>query len=600
MAGATAQVYELPSPRKRSTMEGELGVTLDLPFGTWNEEIYNPNEINVPDLLPRLDQMQRNDGHMRALYRLLSLPFRRAEYRIEEADGGGEEEADLVKQMFTRPPYEGGMSTSFDYIRALGSKAMVNGFQVFEKVWDTAEVPGHGMCTVLRKLAPRAAKTVRFRADANGGFDGVVQRAYAPQTGYRQVLIPKEKVFFFTVDKEEHPFYGRSMFEPALYHYDKKHKLYYIAHIAAQMGAVPGRLGYEDEGDLTPDQKIEFRTALANFGFNTAMMVPRGFRVEAFESKSNVAGDILSLINHHNIQSSQSVLGQFLDLSQGESATGSYALSKDGSDLFIMCMETLLGSWAEHLSWYVIPDIIDNNFATKKYPTFCFDPLADDMKAALAAIFETIVSAKFPPSSDFMFELEKQVAEKLGLDIDYDKIEKEREQAKQQQDVVTQAVADLYKKGGLGGPDAPGGPAGGGGGQPSPNAPKPSLAAVANLAEHQIAIELASNRDKLGKFARINELGSGAGKKGTAQGQYAPIVADVQTKLGRLGYKLSDETEGEFGHGTTAAVKQFQVDSGLPGTGRLDLGTYSLLLSSHSKAMSSGQTPHQLLPALVE
>jgi hypothetical protein len=108
MASGAAEIYELPSPKKRaSSLEGELGVTLDLPFGTWNEEIFNPNEINVPDLLVRLDQMQRNDGHIRALYRLLSLPFRRATFRLDEADGGGEEEADFVTQVFTRPPYEG-------------------------------------------------------------------------------------------------------------------------------------------------------------------------------------------------------------------------------------------------------------------------------------------------------------------------------------------------------------------------------------------------------------------------------------------------------------------------------------------------------------
>jgi hypothetical protein len=447
MASGAAEIYELPSPKKRaSSLEGELGVTLDLPFGTWNEEIFNPNEINVPDLLVRLDQMQRNDGHIRALYRLLSLPFRRATFRLDEADGGGEEEADFVTQVFTRPPYEGGMTTSFDYIRALAAKAMVNGFQVWEKCWDVQEVPGHGMRNVLRKLAPRSAKTIRFRADVNGGFDGVVQRAYAPMTGYRQVTIPKEKCFFYTVDKEEHPFYGRSMFEPALYHYDKKHKLYYIGHIAAQMGAVPGRLGYEDEGDLTPDQKLHFRNALASFGFNTAMMVPRGFRVEEFGGKgADVLGGILNWVNHHNIQSSQSILGQFIDLAQGAEAKGSYALSRDSSDLFIMCIETLLNGFGEHLSWYVVPDLIDLNFSSKKYPTFAFDPLADDMKEAMEDHLRALASAKdLHVSEDFMFELEKQVAEMLGLDINYEAIAAEREKAKEQQDAVANAIAGLY------------------------------------------------------------------------------------------------------------------------------------------------------------
>ena len=35
---------------------------------------------------------------------------------------------------------------------------------------------------------------------------------------------------YFANDEAERPFYGVSMFESAFYHYDKKTKLYYIAH----------------------------------------------------------------------------------------------------------------------------------------------------------------------------------------------------------------------------------------------------------------------------------------------------------------------------------------------------------------------------------
>ena len=43
--------------------------------------------------------------------------------------------------------------------------------------------------------------------------------------------------------EEERKFYGISFFQSAFYHYDKKVKLYYTAHLAAQRAAVGTRVG---------------------------------------------------------------------------------------------------------------------------------------------------------------------------------------------------------------------------------------------------------------------------------------------------------------------------------------------------------------------
>lgn len=564
----------------------ELGVTLDLPFGSYSAEIQNPNEQSIPDLLLRLDTMQRTDGHMRALYRLLSLPFRRAKWHMEPADAG-DKEADLIEQMFTRPPYEGGMTTSFDYIRALGSKSFVNGFQVWEEVYQYSEVPGHGEMITLRKLAPRSARTLRFRADPNGGFDGVVQRAYAPLMGYKEVTIPKEKSFFFTVDKEEHPFYGRSLFEPALYHFDKKQKLYYIAHIAAQMGAVPARLGYEDSTDLTPADRVKFRAALASLGFNSAMLVPKGMRVESFGEKSGgMNSELLALINHHNVQSSQSVLAQFIDLGQDSTqGRGSYALSKDSSDLFLMCEETLLASFAEHINWYIIPKFIDWNFGSKKYPKLVFDPLADDLRDALITIFTEISTAETTNvSPDFLFELEKRVAERLDLEVDYEAIEEERERQRQQTQEVTEAITAIMGGGLEPEPVPPELPDGQNPAKEPPGGPpgsKPSQRVAAAEMEAGLILLAETKRDRLGQFSRINEVGQGDGFSSKQKQSTRGIVTDVQKRLEALGLALGDAgVDGLFGPVTAAAVSEFQRQNGLPETGRMDLGTYALLLEA--------------------
>lgn len=601
-----SNVVEMPLPddvQPRPAPDQEMGVTLDLPFGTFNGELFNPAEVDIPDLLSRIDLMLRTDGHFRALARLLSLPFRRAKWSMEP-DEDGDEEADFLTQMLTRPPYQGGMSTSFDYVRALASKAMWQGYAVWEQVYTYADIPGHGTKLVLRKLAPREARTVRFKADPHGGFAGIVQRASDGVNGQKEVHIPPEKVLFFVVDKEEHPFYGRSMFEPALYHFDKKHKLYYIAHIAAQQAAVPARIAYQEGGgtqELTTGKRTQLERALASFGFNTAMIPPRGIKIEPFGGKGDAAiREILEVINHHNVQASQSILAQFIDLGQGgENATGSYALSKDSSDLFLMCSQTLLDSFAETFNTHLIPKFIDWNFGSGKYPKLVFEPLADETKQAMAEVFQALsVASTTNVSPDFIWELEKRVADQLGLPIDYDALDAEREAQMEQDALVAETLATL-QGGGIGvEPGADLDP------EEVPLGDDPEVVFLADDCEPVELIDLADarftksdrakeesrqrrqresrKRDKMGQFSRINEVGTGAGM-GT-QGNLAPVTTDIQRRLAKLGYDLGtfgasgDGIDGKYGKVTAAAVKKFQADNGLPVTGRVDMGTYAMLL----------------------
>ena len=607
-----------PAPRPND----ERGITLDMPFGTYNDEVVNPAEVDIPDLLNRISVMLRTDGHFKALFRLLSLPFRQAKWSMVP-DEDGEEEAQFIEDMLTRPPYQGGMTTSFDSTRALAARAFAQGFQVWEEVYTYAEMPGYDRpMLVLRKLAPRESRTIKFKADDHGGFAGVTQRASDKNGGMRTIDIPRDKVLFFTVDKEEHPFYGRSMFEPALYHFDKKHKLYYIAHIAAQITAVPGRVASQDgqggANELKAHEKAQLKQALADFGFNSAMLLPKGITLTEFgKGGSEGLKGILELINHHNIQASQSILAQFIDLGQqGGGGGGSYALSKDSSDIFLMASQALLDSWAETLNWHLIPKFIDWNFGTKKYPRIQFEPLADNTKIALMEVFKTLATAAATQvTPEFIWELEQRAADMLGLEVDYEAIQEEKDQLAEQADVVTQALAMLEGEGlGLDPALDPASPIGDPAAEPPANLSDPM---AIFLAEDYHIVELAtfratdpsnyntetveqsksrkereasrqrrqrekSKRDKMGQFSRVNEVSSGAGMGGASG--LAPLVTDVQGRLDGLGYDLGEPgVDGKFGPITAKAVAAFQSDNGLPVTGKVDMGTYAMLLEMAPK-----------------
>ena len=107
-------------------------------------------------------------------------------------------------------------------------------------------------------------------------------------------------------DEAERPFYGVSMFETAFFHYDKKVKLYYITHIAAQRAACGLRVGTMKPNPNAAD-KNNFTQALANLGLAQYIVLPDAdWTVTNLKEEGNF--DFLGLINHHNSQMSKSML----------------------------------------------------------------------------------------------------------------------------------------------------------------------------------------------------------------------------------------------------------------------------------------------------
>lgn len=432
----TQRTDELAVPTNPSTIDfDEMGVPDQLPFsgGFGANELVDVKDITVQELTT----MRRKDGQARAIHRVLTLPLRQAPmtFMPNEGEGSqsGEEEALFVERALTQPLHMGGMSTSIGSTFAQLGKALADGFSVFEKVW---QVTPKGDVT-YRKFAPRAAETVKFNLDDNGGLESVRQRVHW-QGEMLDVTIPAEKLLVYTAQAEENPWYGESYLLPAYYHYDKKHKLYYIAHLAAQFHAVPGRIG-SYPAQATPAEKEAFRKQLSKMGFNTAMTKPENWIVDEFGGSGGMP-DFEKMINHHDSMMAKSVLAHFIQLGTG-SSSGSWALSSDQSDFFTIALETILDEWAEMFTFYAIPQLVDHNFRSRAYPEMSLGPLADSTKQVMEEVFKAVaVAGNTNVTPDFMFELEAKIANELGLEIDYEALEEEFESDKELERAASEAA----------------------------------------------------------------------------------------------------------------------------------------------------------------
>jgi Protein of unknown function (DUF935) len=427
-----------------------IGVPYYLPFSTpyrdsW--EVFRDDPISIRQLIT----MRRRDGQARALYRLLTKPLLSAMKNADvvPADGieGGVEEAQFCKDLLFAPKSQGGMEFAFDRFVKQMLLALFNGFSAWEMIyWQPDTGPHKGKWT-LRALDWRPSETLTFLLDGQGRFNGFRQRTFF-QGRTIDVKIPRETAVYYAHEEAERPFYGVSMFESAFYHYDKKEKLYYIAHLAAQRAAVGLRVGTMVPNAPAQD-KNNFIRALAQLGLAQYIALPTADWTVQTLNEAAARFDFLGLINHHNSQMSKSVLAQWFDNEQGGGQGDSTLVDfgKQDDVTFFLMLEGILEEMAQIITEEIFPRFVDWNFGTGKYPTFKWGPLTEEAKAAIQDTFDKLATAGMQANvtPEFMLELEQRQATNFGFKIDYDKIKKQREQ---QQRMMQQQMAQQAQAGG--------------------------------------------------------------------------------------------------------------------------------------------------------
>lgn len=429
---------ELITPEPAPTTSLELGSSM-LPYSSWSSfaESYEARNTPIVDLR-ELVQMYRRDGQARAIMQLITLPLRFALQNGHWEPPLGEDapdEVEYAEAMWSQPASTGGMTTPKNKLIAQMLLAVMHGFSAFEIVYRPAIKLTNPALTgkvTVQKLAYRDPNTVFIQTDDKGGYNGFRQRANTPK-GAIDVYVPIRRSIVFTVQGELNPYYGVSFFESAHPHFDAKRKLYYIAHLAAQFAAVPGRIGTVPDS-ATNAEITEFKRALSDFAFNTAMVKRSNYEVDDFKGSANF--DFIKLIDHHNTMMAKSVLAQFF--SDDQRTVLIENTKQDASaDLFLLCMETVASDLAEALSSYLMPQLIDWNFGSGKYPRFVPGKLSDSTRDIIIDMFKTFaVASVMNATPELIREMEKKVARSLDLNVDYEEIanmEHEAAQAQMQQ-----------------------------------------------------------------------------------------------------------------------------------------------------------------------
>jgi phage gp29-like protein len=351
---AKQSFQELPPQQLRSEL-GFGGSGVGYLLTNLGADEYLP-ELSFPRSIAVYTRMRRSDATVQALELAITLPIRATDWDVQPAsdDPTAKEAADLVyTNLF------GGMTHTFDDFLRDALLALFYGFVVFEKVFEERDD-----YIVWRKFAPRHPQTIeRFLFDETGGLAGVRQVGFDPQGRFRQVDIPIEKLLIFIWRRELGNPYGVSVLRAAYKHWFLKDLAYKLQAIALERWAVGIPVGKVPAGTSEQDKQTFLQMLEAMRGHERAAMVlPEDYSVELIGAEAGQRANqaFVEAIQHHDTMIVKAVLAQFLNLGMGD--VGSWALSRDHSQLFLMGLNSVAQWFADHINRYAIPQLCRLNF----------------------------------------------------------------------------------------------------------------------------------------------------------------------------------------------------------------------------------------------
>ena len=363
----------------------ELGVSTATYSQGFNWEEYIP-ALRGRQAIRKYREMRDNDPIIGAVLTAMDMMLRAIDWRIEAVDDTpqADEAKAFVEEVFSD------MDHTFEEFISEVLSFLPYGFSVFEVVYKTRQGPeqnakerrsafSDGMVGI-RKLASRAQWTIEeIQTDAHGEILGFRQ-----DTLYNgaQVQLPMDKALLFRTASINNEPTGRSVLRNAYlpYHYSTAITTYESIAIERELNGLPvARIPSEYLGSNASASQQAFRAKIekmvrdVKFNEQGYVVLPsdryqdaNGAQVGeykvAFElMASNGSRDIdtTKVITRHQQDMARTVLADFLMLGQGE--RGSFALSKDKSDLFLRSLEGYAQNIAATINRQLMPPLWELN-----------------------------------------------------------------------------------------------------------------------------------------------------------------------------------------------------------------------------------------------
>lgn len=367
----------------------------------WSTLADEANETNVelvfPESIETYDKMRREDSQIASVLAAVSLPIRKATWRIDPS-GARPEVVSLVSRDLGIP-VKGedhvarvrtrGRFSWPEHVR-LALRCLPMGFSFFEQVYDLTSDPG---VAHLRKLAWRPPRTIEdIKVARDGGLIGVKQHDV-------KELIGVERLVAYVHEREGGNWLGQSVLRPAYKNWLLKDRLLRIQTMSAERNGVgvPVYEGAPLPEGATPEQIEEWRESEKQAGLVLAKSVRAGETSGASiapGAKLTMKGvdgrlpDTEGPIRYHDEQMARAVLAHFLNLG---TETGSWALGSTFANFFTDSLNSVAEHIADVTQQHVVEDLVDLNWGeAEPAPRLVCEPIGSEHPATAEAIKQLI------------------------------------------------------------------------------------------------------------------------------------------------------------------------------------------------------------------
>ncbi|QMS41880.1 portal protein [Bacillus phage Bolokhovo] len=361
-----------------NTMFKEIALMKDPTGERPDQEDFNPTDFSL-----EVYEKMLTDGQVKSALDMIKLSATAKGFTVTGDDDESKKYADFINENFEM--IRGNME---DVLKEIMT-ALEYGYSCTEKVFEYKD--GKIMLKKLKTLDPYsvAGKTDRF-----GDLMYVKQRI-----GSKTIKIPADKVLWYAHQKRFGNIYGQSRLRTVYKHWFIKDKMYRFANIAYERYGTPLLVGsVEDKNDVP-----EITRLLRNINGMTGLGLSGGADVKAIQTTN---ADFIGYIEHHDRKIMEALLvpPSLLGLSRGQS--GSYALSSNQFDIFMIHLESIQRDIKSLIEEEIIRPLVDLNFPNvTRYPSFTFKPLADRDIDKLSSVFEKLINASvIAPEEDWLRE----------------------------------------------------------------------------------------------------------------------------------------------------------------------------------------------------
>lgn len=356
------------------------------------------------------------DAKAQTLESVLSLPIRSTPFYIKQ--GRAKKEVfERIQRILTQPANNGGMTTPMNLIIAQMCNAFVYKKSFFEKVW-TVDEDAERSGFKYSKVAWRPPTTCAIERDAGtGAFRGFRQMPLRLDDTDEKKFDPM-RAFVYIHGSHRDPMEGVSDLLVTQWCYRTKQKIRFLWYQFLEGQALPKTIVKNQDGDAA----VNAAKKIVGLKSGGIVGIDSSNEIDTLESSGRGAAEFRAAMQWLDSESSGSVLAGFTDLgAMAAGGTGSFALSKDQTDFFLMSREAEKKEMQDFINQYLVADLVRWNFGpTEIAPLFEFGPInQDDATAAISllqATAQTPVNQSVLPQ-EFFDELTIRVAGFLELDV---------------------------------------------------------------------------------------------------------------------------------------------------------------------------------------